>query len=99
MQVGVTSAELGATVNACLAESPWQCLVILESLEPKGIESPCADCQAGSELLLILIKLQMPSPSQSYRQYGLVTHFARSSSMEMAISACFFRVAAGLCLI
>lgn len=66
-QVGVTSANIAATVNTCLAESIWQCLVVLESLVPEGIESACADCQAGSELLLILIKLSMPLPSQSYR--------------------------------
>lgn len=85
VQVGVTSSKLTATVNTCLAESTWQCLVVLELLEPKGNESLCADCRPGSELLLILIKLSMPSLSQSYRQYGLVTHFAHSSSTEMAI--------------
>lgn len=36
--VGVTSAELASTVNTCLAESSLQCVVVLESLEPKGIE-------------------------------------------------------------
>lgn len=92
VQVGVTSAELAATVTTCLAESTWQCLVVLELLEPKGIESPCADCWAGSKWLLILIKLSMPSPSQSYRQCGLVTHFAHSGSTEMAICTCFLEL-------
>lgn len=42
--------------------------------------------------MLILIKVPMPLPSQSYRQYGLVTHFAHSGSTEMAICACFLEV-------
>lgn len=47
-QVGVTSPNIAATVNPCVAESTWQCLVVLQSPEPEGSESPCADCQAGS---------------------------------------------------
>lgn len=40
--VGATSAELVSTVNTCLAKSPVQCVVVLQSLERKGIEfAPC----------------------------------------------------------
>lgn len=38
---GVTSAELASTVNTCLAESPSQCMVVLESLEAKEEFSLC----------------------------------------------------------
>lgn len=38
---GVTSAELASTVSTCLAESSLQCMVVLESLEPKEEFSLC----------------------------------------------------------
>lgn len=56
----VTSAELASTVNTSPAERFLQRVVVLESLEPKGIEFSLCRLSSWWHNVVILSKLSMP---------------------------------------